>query len=218
VAHEPSSWSRGECALALLVGIREGEVISAVRGTLEAVGPDWAIVDIGGVSVRVFAPSSTLNRLPPIGQNVRLLTHLHLREDAISLYGFLSPDELAVFEQLLGVSGVGPKVALAMLSAASAEGLRQAIASESVEQLTVIPGIGKKLAARLILELRGKLTVSNGASPPVQRSVDADVADALLGLGYSPADVQAAIKSLPADRALDLEDRIRLALQYFAKR
>lgn len=201
-----------------LAGIREGQVISAIRGTLEAVGPDWAIVEIGGISLRVFAPTSTLNRLPPIGQSVRLLTHLYLREDALALYGFLSPDERDVFEQLLGVSGVGPKLALAMLSGASAEALRRAIASESVEQLTVIPGIGKKLAARLILELRGKLAVSNGTKPTDERSIDADVADALLGLGYSATDAQAAIRSLPTDRALGLEERIRLALQYFAKR
>ncbi len=193
-------------------------MISAVRGTLEAVGTEWAIVDVGGVSLRVFAPTSTLNRLPEIGQTVRLLTHLYLREDALALYGFTTSDELALFEQLLGVSGVGPRLALAMLSAAPAESLRQAIASESVENLTTIPGIGKKLAARLILELRGKLTAPDGAKPVAERPIEADVADALVGLGYTPADAQAAIKSLPTDRALELEERIRLALQFFAKR
>jgi len=193
-------------------------VISAIRGTLEAVGTDTAIVDIGGVSLRVFAPTSTLNRLPPIGQSVRLLTHLYLREDAIALYGFFCPDELSLFEQLLAVSGVGPRLALTILSAAPAESLRRAIASESVENLTAIPGIGKKLASRLILELRGKLTAPDGAKPVEERPPDADVAEALVSLGYTTADAQAAIKSLPTDRALDLEDRIRLALQYFAKR
>lgn len=193
-------------------------MISAVRGVLEAVGTEWAIVDVGGVSLRVFAPTSTINRLPAIGQNVRLLTHLYLREDALALYGFMSSEELVLFEQLIGVSGVGPRLALAMLSAAPAESLRQAIASESIENLTTIPGIGKKLAARLILELRGKLTAQNGAKTTDERPIDADVADALVGLGYTPADAQAAIKSLPTDRALELEERIRLALQFFAKR
>lgn len=197
----------------------DGEVplISAVRGTLESVGTDWAIVEVGGVSLRILAPTSTLNRLPAIGQSVRLLTHFYLREDQMSLFGFYSPDELAVFEQLLGVSGVGPKLALAMLSAASADNLRRAIASESVENLTAIPGIGKKLASRMILELRGKLTVPDGQKPVEERPIDVDVADALGSLGYTTADVQAALKSLPADRALDLEERIRMALQFFAK-
>ncbi|MGH2460105.1 MAG: Holliday junction branch migration protein RuvA [Chloroflexota bacterium] len=193
-------------------------MIAGIRGTLEAAGTDWAIVDVQGVSYRVFAPTSTLNRLPAIGQSVRLLTHLYMREDQLSLYGFLSSDELAVFEQLLGVSGVGPKLALTMLSAASAEKLRQAIASENVENLTRIPGIGRKLAGRLILELRGKLIAPNDGKPALERPVDADVAEALMGLGYSPVDAQAAIKSLPTDRQLDLEERIRLALQQFAKR
>ncbi len=193
-------------------------MIAGIRGTLEAVGVDWAVIDVSGVSYRVFAPTSTLNRLPSIGQGVRLLTHLYLREDQVSLYGFLSAEELAMFEQLLGVSGVGPKLALTMLSAASAANLRQAIASENVENLTAIPGIGRKLAGRLILELRGKLTTPDGVKPPTERPVDADVAEALIGLGYSPVDAQAAIKSLPTGRSLDLEERIRLALQFFAKR
>jgi len=193
-------------------------VISGIRGRLEAVGTDSAVVDVGGVSFRAFAPTSTLNRLPPIGQSVRLLTHLYLREDLIALYGFFSDDELAVFEQLLGVSGVGPKLALTMLSGLSAENLRRAIASENVENLTVIPGIGRKLAGRLILELRGKLTAPDGAKTAEGQPMDADVAEALIGLGYAPADAQAAVKSLPKDKALDLEDRLRLALQFFAKR
>ena len=193
-------------------------MIAGIRGTLEAVGTEWAVVDVGGVSYRVFAPTSTLNRLPAIGQTVRLLTHLYVREDQMSLYGFLSSDDMATFEQLLGVSGVGPKLALTMLSAASAENLRQAIASENVENLTAIPGIGRKLAGRLILELRGKLIAPNGAKPTPERPVDAEVSEALVGLGYSPVDAQAAIKSLPTDRQLDLEERIRLALQFFAKR
>lgn len=193
-------------------------MIAGIRGTLEAVGTEWAVVDVSGVSYRVFAPTSTLNRLPAIGQNVRLVTHLYVREDQMSLYGFLSSDELATFEQLLGVSGVGPKLALTMLSATSAESLRQAIASENVENLTAIPGIGRKLAGRLILELRGKLIAPNGAKPTPERPVDAEVSEALVGLGYSPVDAQAAIKSLPPDRQLDLEERIRLALQFFAKR
>lgn len=192
-------------------------MIAAVRGVVEAVGPESAIVDVGGVSLRIYAPTSTLNRLPPVGQGVRLLTHLYLREDQIALYGFFSPDELALFEQLLSVSGVGPRLALTILSASSVEGLRRAIASESIANLTAIPGIGKKLAGRLILELRGKLSAANGAKEGSERPNEAEVAEALASLGYGPADVQAAIQSLPADQALPLEERIRLALRYFAR-
>jgi Holliday junction DNA helicase RuvA len=193
-------------------------VIAGVRGNLEAVGVDWVIIDVHGVALRVSVPASTVNRLPAIGQPLRLSTYLYLREDAIALYGFLTPDELALFEQLIGVTGVGPKLALAMLSAAPSDQLRQAIASENLDNLTRIPGIGKKLAGRLILELRGKLTAPEAAPSAPATPSDVDLIEALVGLGYAPADAQAALKSLPKDRAIDLEERLRLALQYFARR
>src|SRR5438128_413567 len=110
-------------------------MIAAVRGAIEAIGPDWVVVDVGGVSLRVAVPASSTSRLPTIGQTVRLLTHLYLREDIVALYGFLRPDELSFSEQVIGVSGVGPKLALAMLSSASSDVLRQAIATESVDAL-----------------------------------------------------------------------------------
>lgn len=190
-------------------------MIAAVQGILEAQGPDWAILQVGGFSIRLFVPGSTAARFPAIGQPSRLLTHLYVREDALTLYGFATPDELALFEQLIGVSGVGPRLALAILSAASAESLRAAIASEKIETLTRIPGIGKKLAGRLILELRGKLSAPTAEATPIPTSPDLDVLDALISLGYSAADAQAALKNAPAD--LDLEERIRRALQYFAR-
>jgi Holliday junction DNA helicase RuvA len=194
-------------------------VIAGVRGTLEATGVDWVVLAVGGFSVRVSVPASTLTRLPPVGQPVHLLTYLYLREDQIALYGFGTPEERELFEQLIGVTGVGPRLALAILSAASSDVLRQAIASESVETLTRVPGIGRKLASRLILELRGKLAAPvNGTAPATARPIEADVLEALVGLGYSPADAQAALRSLPPDRTLDLEEQIRLALRYFAKR
>src|SRR5579875_3714071 len=154
----------------------------------------------------------------PIGQPVHLYTHLYLREDVVSLYGFLTPDERGLFQQLLEVSGVGPRLALAILSAMSPAAFREAIASEQPERLGAVPGIGRKLASRLILELRGKLVPSESARSAVGAPVDADVVEALMSLGYSAADAQAAVKSLPTDRPLDLEERIRLALQYFVRR
>jgi len=190
-------------------------MIAAVTGLLEATLTDAVLVQVGGFTVRVFAPTSTISRLPPIGQAVRLQTHFYMREDVIALYGFLTANELSLFEQLITVSGVGPRVALGVLSAASAETLRTAIASESIEILTRLPGIGKKLAARLILELRGKLTAPEGSPATLTAPADVEVVEALIGLGYTPADAQAALKSLPA--GLDLEEKIRRSLQYFAR-
>jgi Holliday junction DNA helicase RuvA len=195
-----------------------GPMIAGIHGRLEAHGADWVIVDVGGVSLRVVVPATSIARLPALGEPVRFLTHLYLREDIIALYGFLAADDQALFEQLIGVTGVGPKVAMTMLSSAPTASLRQAIASENVDNLTRIPGIGKKLAARLILELRGKLTAPEGAVVAPIATADSDVVDALLGLGYSLADAQSALRNLPSDRALDLEERIRLALQSFARR
>jgi Holliday junction DNA helicase RuvA len=195
-----------------------GQMIASIHGRLEAHGADWVVVDVGGVSLRVFVPATSIARLPPLGEPVRFVTHLYLREDAIALYGFLSSDDLSLFEQLIGVTGVGPKVALTMLSSATSTSVRQAIASENVDNLIKIPGIGRKLASRLILELRGKLTAPEGGVAVPNATPDSDVVDALLGLGYSLADAQTALRSLPSDRALELEERIRLALQSFAKR
>ncbi|HUX86776.1 MAG TPA: Holliday junction branch migration protein RuvA [Chloroflexota bacterium] len=192
-------------------------MITAVRGILEMVGPDWAVVGVGGLSLRVFAPTTTLSTLPAIGQRVHLHTYFQVREDALALYGFQSPDDLALFEQLIGVSGVGPRLALAMLSSAPSEILRVAIASEKAENLTKIPGIGRKLAGRLILELRGKIVSPEQAAGAVEPTPDADVTQALVGLGYSPADALAAVRSLGTTPPTDLEDRIRQALRFFAR-
>lgn len=193
-------------------------MIAAVRGLVGAAGPDWVVVDIGGVSLRVFIPATTANQLPPIGDTVRLMTYLQVREDALTLYGFLTQSDLEFFEQVTGVTGVGPKIALAMLSAAPSDALRQAIASENLDSLTKVPGIGRKLAGRLILELRGKLTPPDGALTGILGPADPEVQAALVGLGYATSDAQAAIASLPAGKVLPVEDRIRLALQFFAKR
>lgn len=193
-------------------------MIAAVRGMVDAAGPDWVIVDIGGVSLRVFIPATTANQLPPIGSSIRLLTYLQVREDALTLYGFLTQSDLDFFEQVTGVTGVGPKIALAMLSSAPSDALRAAIASENLDSLTKVPGIGRRLAGRLILELRGKLTPPDGALAGILGPTDPDVQAALVGLGYATADAQAAIANLPAGKVLPVEDRIRLALQFFAKR
>ena len=193
-------------------------MIAAIRGTVGATGPDWVIVDVGGISLRAFIPSTTGSRLPPVGGQVRLLTYLQVREDSLTLYGFLDQSDLEFFEQVTGVTGVGPRIALAMLSAAPSDILRQAIASENLDSLTKVPGVGRKLAGRLILELRGKLTPPDGTLGTIVGPIDPDVLSALIGLGYPTPDAMEAVATLPTDKVLPVEDRIRLALRYFAKR
>ncbi|GAI51107.1 unnamed protein product, partial [marine sediment metagenome] len=124
---------------------------------LESLGSDGAVINVGGIGFQVYMPTSTLSTLGAIGEEVKLHTYLHLREDNAALYGFASTDELGLFQNLISVSGLGPKLALAMLSAMNIEKLTMAIATSSVDLLTEIPGIGKKMANRLILELKEKI-------------------------------------------------------------
>ena len=141
-------------------------MIAAVTGRLESMNLDNVVVNVGGVSFRLFAPTPTIQDCGDIGGTVVLYTHLHVREDMLSLYGFLRPAERDFFERLLGVSGIGPKVALSLLSALSLTDLEQAIARGDIDTLTHIPGVGKKTSARLVLELKGKLDLSQVSSVP----------------------------------------------------
>jgi Holliday junction DNA helicase RuvA len=159
-------------------------------------------------------PTSTLSTLGAIGEEVELHTHLQFREDSVTLYGFATPEELVLFQTLNTVSGVGPKLALAMLSAMSAEKLTMAIASGSAELLSEVPGIGKKMASRLILELKGKLAAGMPA-PAELAEENADVLAVLTSLGYSVREATRAIAALPRDKKLGLEAKVKLALQYF---
>jgi Holliday junction DNA helicase RuvA len=189
-------------------------MIAGLRGELQAIGNSWAIIDVGGVSFQVHMPASTLSALGAVGEEVELHTHLYLREDNAALYGFATPEELALFQALTTVSGVGPKIALAMLSAMSVERLTVAITSGSTELLSQMPGVGKKVASRLILELKGKLA-AGGLAPAELAEENADVLAALTSLGYSVREASRAIAALPQDQKLNLEEKVRLALQYF---
>jgi Holliday junction DNA helicase RuvA len=157
-------------------------------------------------------PAQTLANFGAVGTEVQLFTHLHVREDDLSLYGFSSEDQLRLFETLLTVSGIGPKVALGVLSSASADTLRLAIAQGNVEVLTAIPGIGKKTAQRLVLELKGKVDVSGLEELGELAPADGDVMNALINLGYSAAEAGRAARSIPSS-AQSLEERLRFALQ-----
>ncbi len=191
-------------------------MIAGLHGKLESLGSDWAIINVGGISFQVYMPTSTLSTLGTIGEEVKLHTHFHLREDNASLYGFVSAEELGLFQTLISVSGLGPKLALAMLSSMDAEKLTMAIATGSTDLLMVVPGVGKKMASRLILELKEKIGAGWITTPAAQLAEEnADVLAALTSLGYSVAEASRAVATLPPSTESTLEEKIKLALQYF---
>ncbi|MCR4405420.1 MAG: Holliday junction branch migration protein RuvA [Anaerolineae bacterium] len=191
-------------------------MISSVKGRVTAIGRDYLVVDVGGVGLKVHVPTGTLSQASP-GRTAELFTHLHVRENELALYGFASEEELDFFELLLGVAGVGPRVALNILSKVPADALRQAIAQEQVEFLARVPGIGPKTAKKIVFHLKDKVRAEAGvAVTPVLSEADAELIAALTSLGYSVVEAQAALQTLPRDEALSIEERIRLALMYFA--
>jgi Holliday junction DNA helicase RuvA len=191
-------------------------MIGRIQGILVEKDFPRVIVSCNGVGYEIEVPMSTFYPLPRTGEEVTLLTHLVVREDAHLLFGFLSAAERAAFRQLLKISGVGPKVALAVLSGLSVDDLAAAVAAEDAGRLTKIPGIGKKTAERLVLELRDKLPKTVGvARSESAGAASGDVVGALLALGYNDREAQSAVKQLPAD--LPLADAIRQALKQLAK-
>ena len=192
-------------------------MIAGLHGKLESLGGDWAIIDIGGISFQVYMPTSTLSTLGTIGKEVRLHTHLHLKEDNATLYGFASAEELGLFQTLISVSGLGPRLALAMLAAMNVGQLTMAIATGNADLLTGIPGIGKKMASRLILELKEKLGAGLVTAPATESAPEnADVLAALTSLGYSVTEASQAVAILPPSSDMSLEEKLKLALGYFA--
>lgn len=196
-------------------------MIASIHGTLEARRADQAIVRVGGFSLRIFAPASTLSRLGEPGSEVTLFTHFQVREDGMALFGFSNEAERDAFEQLISISGVGPKVGLALLSTMDSQSLYKAIADEDLQKISLAPGVGKKLAARLVLELKGKLPALAGIGGPgvstAAGNLQAEVLEALVGLGYSTAAAQAALRKIPQDRPMTLEEQVTFALRSFAR-
>ena len=186
-------------------------MIGRLRGTLAAKHPPQVLVECGGVAYELDVPMSTFYNLPAVGEAVTLHTHLVVREDAQTLYGFSALEERAAFRQLLKISGIGARTALAVLSGMSVAELAQAVALQEAARLTKVPGIGKKTAERLLLELKGKLADVR----PAPEGAPTEVLDALLGLGYSEKEALAALKGLPPGIAL--ADGIRAALKALAK-
>jgi Holliday junction DNA helicase RuvA len=191
-------------------------MIGRIQGILVQKEFPQIVVSCNGVGYEIDVPMSTFYPLPRTGEEVTLLTHLVIREDAHLLFGFLSARERSTFRQLLKISGIGPKVALSVLSGMSVEDLAAAVQSEDAGRLTRVPGIGKKTAERLVLELRDKLPKATVAvAAENANAASADVLNALLGLGYNEREAQAAVKQLPPD--LQLADAIRQALKALAK-
>jgi holliday junction DNA helicase RuvA len=190
-------------------------MIASLRGHLAETLPDGAVIEVGGVGYRVFLTPKALAGLPRDGE-VLVHTVTYVREDTLAPYCFATVDERRAFEQLLGATGVGPKLALAVLSVHSPDALRRAVSAGDADALTLVPGVGRKGAARLILELRGRLG-DGEPEPPVEaagRPAYAEVREALGALGYGPAEIKAALAALPADAgALATEELLRLALR-----
>jgi holliday junction DNA helicase RuvA len=189
-------------------------MIGRLVGTLAHKAPPVVLVDVGGVGYEVSVPMSTFYQLPALGERVTLLTQPVVREDAHLLYGFLTADERQTFRELLKISGVGPRTALALLSGLSTNELAQAVTQQQAGRLTSIPGIGKKTAERLLLELRGKLGPAVDTPVSASDATQADIVQALLALGYSDKEAAAALKKLPP--GLGVADGIKQALKSLA--
>jgi len=190
-------------------------MIGRITGTLVEKHPPQVVVMSHGVGYELDVPMSTFYNLPRTGESVELLTHFVVREDAQLLFGFLTATERTAFRQLLKVNGVGPKVALSVLSGLSVDDLSAAVAAEDAMRLTKVPGVGRKTAERIVLELRDKLPGAVSATPSSSALAGADVLNALLALGYNDREAASAVKQLPAD--LPLTDAIRQALKHLAK-
>lgn len=191
-------------------------MIGRISGKLVAKQPPQILVDVHGVGYELDVPMSTLYQLPPAGSDVTLLTHLIVREDAHQLFGFSTEPERTAFRQLLKISGVGARTALAVLSGLSVADLQRAVAEQDAGRLVKIPGIGKKTAERLLLELRDKIDTGVVVTPAAGGGAHAsDIANALLALGYNDREVGWALKQVPADAPVS--DGIRQALKFLSK-
>ncbi len=188
-------------------------MIASIRGIVNFTGKDQVILMVGGIGVRVYVPRPVLESVSAVGRSLNLYTHLVVRETELSLYGFESEEDLKLFELLLGVNGVGPKVGLAILSTLSPDVLKGAIAREETAVLQRVPGIGKKTSERIMFHLRDKLDLTaDVAAMPFITDLDGDVIDVLTSLGFSIVEAQTALQHIPRD-VTDLDARVQLALR-----
>jgi Holliday junction DNA helicase RuvA len=191
-------------------------MIGRLTGQLAEKTPPQVLIDVQGVGYEVDVPMSSFYNLPALGERVTLLTHFVVREDAQQLFGFLTAAERNTFRQLIKISGIGPRMALGVLSGLSVQELTQAVAQQQAARLVKVPGIGKKTAERLLLELKGKLAPDLGlGSASITSDAQADIVQALIALGYSDKDAAAALKLLPPD--VGVSDGIKLAMKSLSK-
>jgi holliday junction DNA helicase RuvA len=189
-------------------------MIASISGIVQKIETNSLIINVGGVGLRVLVPRTVLEDVGSPGRRLTLHTHLQVREDDLSLFGFEQEEDLQLFEVLLGVNGVGPKVALAILGTLSPELLKSAILREETAVLQRVPGIGKKTAERIMFHLRDKLDLHEpSAALQLVTDVDADVIDILTGLGFSIVEAQAALQQVPRE-VNEIDDRVQLALQH----
>ncbi len=190
-------------------------MIAVLNGRVLETYPDSLVIGVGGVGLQVFVPSPLRDRLHP-GDEIFLHTYLVVRQDALSLYGFETREERELYLLLLSVDGIGPKSALAVLSTLSPDAIRRAIFHEQPEVFTRVPGVGKKTAQKILLQLQDRIPAMSGLEPALAISdVDTEVIGALTALGYSVVEAQSALQSIPRDTPQDVEARLRAALQYF---
>ena len=190
-------------------------MIATISGKIAHVEPGSLIIEIGGIGLQVFVPNPISDQARP-GESVYLLTHLVVRQDLLALYGFDSAEGREFFTLLLTVNGIGPKLALSILSTLNPDAIRRAVFSEQADVFSRVPGVGKKTAQKILLSLQDRITSVEGLAPiAAMGDVDSEVLNALTGLGYSVVEAQAALQSIPRDAPQDVETRLRLALQYF---
>jgi Holliday junction DNA helicase RuvA len=187
-----------------------------VRGIVQQISTGEMVLEVGGVGLRLLVPRSVIESGAMVGKAVFLHTYLVVREESLTLFGFASPEQRELFELLLQVSGIGPKLALAVLSNVSPDALRAAVVGGQPEALDRVPGVGRKTAERIVFHLKDKFTASE-VGVPALLPADTDVLAALTSLGYSLVEAQAAVQSLPPDATDQVEGRVRLALRYFAR-
>jgi holliday junction DNA helicase RuvA len=190
-------------------------MIATLRGEISQIEDTAIILEVGGVGLRVFVPAPVRTRAK-VGESTFLFTHLVVREDALTLYGFESQADRELYTILLGVDGVGPKVALSVLSTLSLDAIQRAVFAEESDILGRVPGVGKKTAQKMAIHLKDKLKPTDAlAGVAAMPDYDSEVLAALTALGYSVVEAQAAIQSIPKDASKDVEERLRIALQYF---
>lgn len=190
-------------------------MIVSVQGLVQDIDEESIVLETGGVGVRIEVPLSVIDAAPGIGKTFLLYTQLIVREDSLNLYGFLSPEQRDLFNTLIKISGVGPQLSLAILSHLSPEVLQSAVANNQPETLTIVPGIGQKTAEKIVFFLKDRIEIHLAEVKPTSE-VDSEVTAVLTSLGYSMVEVQAALRSIPPDASETVEERVRLALQYFS--